>query len=145
MHETNDSPIMTCPECGAPEVDGLNCWWQLGAVCAWEWQDPELAALHFVTVASYNLQHPAQFTGETLAGLCAVYIAHLAHGLPIAEIRQRVGTMAAGKTRVLKTKSEQRPVLRRWPMTIADVYLSGQAQGAAARVRAWAAAIRREL
>jgi hypothetical protein len=36
-------------------------------------------------------------------------------------------------------------VLRRWPMTIADVYLSGQPQGAAERVKAWAAGIRQEL
>jgi hypothetical protein len=46
---------------------------------------------------------------------------------------------------VLKPESERRPALRRWSMTIADVYIPDQPQGAAARVRAWAAAIRREI
>ena len=135
----------TCPECGAPLVDGLDCWGQMGAVCAWEWQDPELAAVHFLTVASYNLQHPAQFTDEALGGLAAAYKAHLDGGLPVAEIRRRVGALAAGSARVLRPPAERRPVLRRWPMTVADVYLPDQPEGAAERVRAWAASIRREL
>jgi hypothetical protein len=134
-----------CPECGAPPVDGLDCFGQMGAVCAWEWQDPELAAVHFLTVASYNLQHPAQFTAETLDNLRAVYSEHLDHGLPVAEIRRRIGAQAAGAVRVLKPEAERRPILRRWPLTIADVYLPDQPQGAAARVKAWAASIRREL
>lgn len=135
----------TCPECGAPTVNGLTCWEQLGAIIAWEWQDPELLAEHFLTVASYNLQHPAQFTDTVLAGLCAVYIAHLDQGLPVAEIRRQVGKLAAGKTRVLKKASTRRPILRQWSITIADVYLPDQPQGAAGRVRAWANAIRRAL
>lgn len=134
-----------CAECGAPLVDGMDCWSQMGAICAWEWQDPELAALHFVTVASYNLQHPAQFAPETLANLQAVYIEHLDHGLPVAEIRRRIGAQAEGARRVLIPPSERRPVLRRWPLTVADVYIPDQPQGAADRVRAWAASIRRAL
>lgn len=136
---------MICPECGAPRVDGLDCWNQMGAVCAWEWQDPDLAAVHFLTVASYNLQHPAQFTAETLAELRAVYIEHLDRGLPVAEIRRRVGAQTEGARRVLKPAAERRPVLRRWPLTVADVYLPDQPQGAAERVKAWAGSIRREL
>lgn len=134
-----------CPECGAPRVDGLDCWSQMGAVCAWEWQDPALAAVHFLTVASYNLQHPAQFTAATLDNLAAVYSEYLDHGLAVAEIRRRVGAQAEGAVRVLKPPAERRPVLRRWPMTIADVYLPDKPQGAAERVQAWAASIRREL
>ncbi len=117
----------------------------MGAVCASEWQDPELAAVHFLTVASYNLQHPAQFTDATLEGLRAVYSDYLDHGLSVAEIRRRVGSQAAGAVRVLKPPAERQPTLRRWPMTIADVYLPDQPQGAAARVKAWAESIRREL
>jgi hypothetical protein len=117
----------------------------LGAIIAWEAHDPELAAEHFLTVASYNLQHPAQFAGATLAGLRAVYIERLDRGLGIAEIRRRVGKAAGGAARVLKPAAERRPVLRRWAMTVADVYLPDRPAGAAERVRAWAAAIRREL
>ena len=90
-----------CPECGAPEVEGFTCWEQLGAILAWEWQDPELAAIHFLTVVSYNLQHPAQFTEPALAGLREQFIAHLDQGVPVSEIRRRVGKAAAGAARVL--------------------------------------------
>jgi hypothetical protein len=123
----------------------MSCWEMLGAVLAWEAHDPELLAEHFLTVASYNLQHPAQFTDTTLAGLRAVYIERLDRGLGIAEIRRRVGNAGGGATRVLKPAAERVLVLRRWAMTVADVYLPDRSEGAAERVRAWAAAIRREL
>lgn len=135
----------SCPECGAPSVEGLSCWAQLGGIIAWEWQDPELLAEHFLTVAAYNLQHPAQFTDAALAGLQTAYIDYLDHGIQIAEVRRRVGNVAAGATRVLKREEERHPVLRRWTMTIAHVYLPDQPAGAAARVRAWAASIRKEI
>lgn len=144
-NDSTDAPLPPCPECGAPATEGLDCWGQLGALLAWEWQDTELLAQHFLTVAGYNLQHPAQFTGEALAGLRAAFIAHLDEGLPVAAVRQRMGRMADGATRVLRPAAERRPVLRRWEMTIADVYIPGRPEGAAGRVRAWAAAIRRGL
>ena len=135
----------TCSECGAPRVDGLDCWGQLAAIIAWEWQDPELRAQHFLTVASYNLQHPAQFAEAALAGLRQQFIDHLDNNLPVAEIRRRVATMAEGKVKVRKPEPERRFVLRRWPLTIADVYLPARPTGAAERVKAWATSIREEL
>lgn len=142
---TPSEQTATCPECGAPNAAGMNCWEQLGGIIAWEWQDSALLAEHFLTVASYNLQHPAQFTDAALAGLRAAYIDYLDQGIKIAEVRRRVGSVAAGATRVLKRKEERQPALRRWAMTIADVYLPDQPVEAAARVRAWAASIREEL
>jgi hypothetical protein len=117
----------------------------LGAILAWEGQDAALLAEHFLTVASYNLQHPAQFTDAALAGLRAVFIARCDQGLGIAEIRRRITRVASGTTRVRKSEAERRAVLRQWTMTIADVYLPERPQDAAARVQAWSAAIRREL
>lgn len=67
MHTEPDPS--TCPECGAPRVEGLTCWEQLGMEIAWEADDPELLAEHFFTVATYNLQHPAQFTDDAIEGL----------------------------------------------------------------------------
>ncbi len=67
MAQATDKAAETCLECGAASVDGMNCWEQFGAVIAWEFQNPELFAEHFLTVSSYNLQHPAQFTEEALA------------------------------------------------------------------------------
>lgn len=51
-----------CPECGAPRVHGMTCWEMLGLLIAWEYDDPDRRAEHFLTVASYNLQHPASGT-----------------------------------------------------------------------------------
>lgn len=134
-----------CPECGAPLVEGMNCWEQLGAIIAWEWQDPELMAQHFLTVASYNLQHPAQFTEDAIVGIAQQFCEHLDKGLPVTEIRRRVAQSAEGKTKVLKPEAERRPILKQWSMTIANVYLPDQPQGAAERVKAWAASIRSQL
>ncbi len=145
MDQDANKDMAACPECGAPTIDGMTCWEQLGAILAWEQQDHELSAEHFLTVASYNLQHPAQFTDEALAGLRAAFITRLDNGLPVEEIRRRVGRASEGKKRVLKDASERRPVLRHWDRTIADVYIPDQPHGAAERVRTWAAAIRSGL
>jgi hypothetical protein len=135
----------TCPECGAAPVGGLSCGEQFGAVLAWEAHDPELAAEHFLTVASYNLQHPAQFTDEALAGLRAAFIDHLDNGVAVEMLRRRMARAYDGPRRVLKDEAQRRPALRRWPLTIADVYTPDRPEGAAERVRRWAAAIRSEL
>ncbi|HMQ53100.1 MAG TPA: DUF5946 family protein [Anaerolineae bacterium] len=145
MTELHDSPRTSCPECGAPQVAGLTCWEQLGAIIAWEAQDPELQAEHFLTVAAYNLQHPAQFTDEALAGLQTALIDRLDKGVAVEVLRRRAAAAFEGKKRVLKKEVERRPVLRPWPMTIADVYRPDQPEGAAERVRRWAAGIRSEL
>ena len=145
MSEQMALPEFLCAECRAPRVKGMTCWEMLGVLIAWEYDDPELLAEHFLTVASYNLQHPAQFTETALADLQAVFIERLDHGLGIAEIRRRVGKVAAGATPVLKPEAERQAVLRQWSMTIADVYLPARPEGAAERVRAWAAVIRREI
>jgi hypothetical protein len=143
--ESEMNTSTTCPECGGSFVNGLSCWEQLGLVIAWEWQDPELQALHFLTVASYNLQHPAQFMDDAIDGLRQVYVEYLDHGLKVEEIRRRFGQSYAANTRVLKPEAERRPILRSWDMTIADVYLHDQPEGAAERVRSWAASIRAQL
>lgn len=141
----NSGTTETCPECGAPRVAGMGCWEQLGALLAWEAHDPALSAAHFLTVASYNLQHPAQFSEPALAGLRAGLIDHLDHGVPVAELRRRAGRAFGGAQRVLRPAAERQPMLRRWRVTIADVYLPDLPAGAAERVRGWAAAIRAEI
>jgi hypothetical protein len=145
MAGQTEQDASTCPECGAPTVDGMTCWEQLGAMIAWESSDPELLAEHFLTVASYNLQHPAQFAEDALAGLRTSLIDRLDRGVTVEAIRRRMAGAYEGKKRVLKDESERQPRLRHWNMTIADVYLPDQPEGAAERVRRWATAIRSEL
>lgn len=143
--EAADPHPPPCPECGAPRVDGLTCREQLGMVIAWEADDPELLAEHFLTVAAWNIQHPAQFTDAAITGLRAVFADRLDRGISLQEIRSRVGRASAGSTRVLRPEAERRPVPRAWSRTIADVYLPDRPEGAAERVRQWAAAVRREM
>ena len=145
MADPHNSTDDTCPECGAPRVEGLTCAEQLGHLALWEWQDPELLAEHFLTVAAYNLQHPAQFTAAALAGLRQAFCDRLDHGTGIAELRRRATQAYDGPRRVLRPARERHPVRRAWPMTIADVYIPDRPAGAAGRVRAWAAAIRAAL
>jgi hypothetical protein len=139
-----DAEAARCPECGAPLIDRADCRAMLGLVCAWEVDDPDLAAAHFLTVAAWNLQHPAAFTVEAIAGLRSLFIDALECDLPAAELRRRAGRMAAGARRVRRDPADCHPMLRRWDMTIADVYAPSPAD-AAERVRAWANALRREL
>ena len=134
-----------CPECGAPRVDGLGCWEQLGQLIAWEVDDVELRGEHFLTVASYNLQHPARFTDDAIDGLRQSYVDYLDRGISVAEIRRRASAAFEGSKRVYRDEALVRPVLRSWSMTIADVYHGGEPRGAAERVRRWARQIRREL
>jgi hypothetical protein len=137
--------LASCPECGAPALDELTCWDRLGLILAWEGDDPDLAALHFFTVACYNLQHPAQFTDAAIVYLRTGFVDALDQGVSASELRRRAATQFEGAKRVLRPAVERHPELRQWSTTIADVYDAGQPSGAADRVRAWAAAIRKEL
>ena len=140
----NEAPDF-CPECGGKRVLGMTCWEQLGALLAWEWDDPELYAEHFLTVAAYNLQHPAQFTDEAVERLRAIFIRHVDEQVPASVLRQAVARDFAGSKRVLKERAESKTCGQRWRMTIADVYLPDRPQGAAERVPRWAGSIRYEL
>ena len=135
----------SCSECGAPNVNGKNCWEQFLEVLAWEADDPELLAEHFKTVASYNMQHPSQFTDSVLTEFRSVFIEHLDNGIPIKEIRRRIGKVSEGKNRILKNESERHPIRYYWKKTISDIYNLNQPENAAQRVRDWAATIRQEL
>lgn len=145
MSEATGASAGACAECGAPRVDGLGCWELLGHLLAWEASDAELQREHFLTVASYNLQHPAQFTDDAIAGLRQAFADYLDRGISIAEIRRRASAAVDGSRRVRRDEADRRPVLRRWPMTIADVYAAGVSRDAAERVRRWARAVRSQL
>src|SRR6188508_2563105 len=94
--------LVACPECGARSIEGLSCWEQLGMLIAWEADDPDLRAEHFLLVASYNLQHPAQFTDEALDNLRAGLIERLDNSVAVEELRRRAWRTFEGKARVLR-------------------------------------------
>ena len=124
QHATDDC----CPE-NAREA---RCRWAEllgtvgGVLLAWEWQEPELLAQHFLTVAFLQLATPGAVHRRRHRQPAQLFIAHLDQGLAVAEIRLRVAQRAAGTVRVLKPENERRPMLRHWAMTIADVCIPDQ-------------------
>lgn len=116
----------------------MTCGERLGLLLSWEVDDPALRAVHFLTVASYNLQHPAAFTIDAIAGLKDALGGYLEGRLSIADIRRRAGRAA----RIHRPDGPAPPRLRAWPMTIDVVATPEAPAGAADRVRAWAASIR---
>ena len=138
----DDEPF-ACAECGAPQ-SSLTCRGRLELLLAWEVDDEGLRKLHFLTVAAYNLQHPATFTDEARVGLEEAFCGYLGGRLTIADIRRRAAGVN-GATRVRRARNEVHPERRRWPMTIDAVAVPGQPAYAAARVRAWAESVRDTL
>ena len=136
------NPSTICPECGSPSADNLTCWDMLGIICSWEWSDSELQKEHFLTVASYNLQHPAQFEEKALSQLRTALAEYLDHGVSPSELRRRASTAFEGSRKVLKKETDRITHLTQWPMTISAVYAEGNARGAAERVRDWGKSIR---
>lgn len=107
---------------------------------AWEWQDPELLARHFLTVSSYLLQHPATLTDDAASGLRTAFTQALSGEVTVAQVRARITRVYDGAARVRRPAREIQPRLRPWSMTVADVYAGGQV-GAADRVNTWARTI----
>ncbi len=134
-----------CPECGAQTPPDLSCRDMLAAILGWEGADPELFILHFFTVACFNLQHPAQFTDEALAGLITGFRKVMDGIAPVSSVRRQAARAFEGKRRVLKPEADRDPVRAEWEFTIKDVYAGGRSTGAAPRVRHWAEVIRSRL
>ena len=149
MPPTKVDPVATCDEqvecaeCGALQSP-LTCRARLELLLAWEVDDEALRELHFLTVASFNLQHPAVFTDQARAGLEEAFRGYLDGQVTVAEIRRRAAGVN-GAVRIRRRPDEVRPQRRRWPVTIDAVAVPGQAADAAARVRSWSEAIRDTL
>ena len=133
-----------CSECGALSHDGLTCQERLHGILALEPNDPELQSLHFLTVAAYNIQHPAQFTDDAIAGLRRNFVEYLDGKLTIEGIRERAKEFNGSK-KVLRPAFERHPVLVCWKMTTADVFLPFQPHGTAVRVKQWVESVNNEL
>jgi hypothetical protein len=138
--------VSTCPECGAALDTGRTCRDYFNDLLALEWQieGGPGARAHFLAVASYNLQHPSQFTGEMLAGLRQTLADVLAGRATIADARSRARAATDGPTRVRRRSGdadhppEHWPT--QWPMTIRDV-CAVPASRYLEQVQAWAASV----
>ena len=139
-----DADVPNCPECGAMSHDGLTCQERLHRILVLERADPELQALHFLTVAAYSIQHPTQFADDAILGLRKSFSDYLDGRITIEDIKQR-NRVYNGPKRVLKSAFASIPILRCWKMTTADVFLPADPEGTASRVKQWTQSIKGEL
>ncbi|RHW42678.1 hypothetical protein D1B31_03550 [Neobacillus notoginsengisoli] len=133
-----------CPECGAPEANGLDCRGQLDEIISWEAENADLLGLHFWTVACYNIQHPAIFTDEAREELFWIFCEAYDRQMPISKVRKKISYWSEGSGKVVRQVPAQ-PVFKDWAMTVSEVYLVGEKKGAADRVRAWTKVVRKQL
>jgi hypothetical protein len=134
-----------CSECGARLVDSMTCNELLATVLGWESIDRELSKEHFFTVAAFCLQHPARFTADAHQILRSSFIEVFDNSISFEDLGKRMGTRFNGKRKVLKNHEEQNPTLKKWDLTIADVYHYGQSKNAGERVRQWSQYVRDQL
>jgi hypothetical protein len=139
-----------CPECGAPLEAGRRCRDYLNDLLALEWQVPGGPGhrAHFLAVASYNLQHPRQFTPAMLAGLRKTFSDVLAGRATIDDARKRARDALDGTARAVRRPGDPPPGLAGWPahwaMTIRDV-CAAPVDRYLERVAEWAASVDRDL
>ena len=139
---------MTCPECGALPLGGKRCNDVLMDLLALESLSPELQALHYYNVASYNIQHPAAFDPEAYAIMRMAFIDAVDGGWDARDARRELKRRLApfdGPRKVLRPENERVIVPHAWRMTIADVVVADDPAATAARVIEWAKSVRMDL
>lgn len=137
--------MTTCDECGAQPRDGMACRQQWDELLALEFTDPRAGSVHFLTVACYQLQHPASFrlTAEARRWLEDALRDVVMHGQPAMAVRDTLQRAYDGHRRVRDTATAPAPRVR-WSATVADVGV-GDPERHAARVRAWAVSVLSDL
>ena len=134
-----------CSECGARLVDSMTCNELLAEVLGWESIDLELSKEHFFTVATFCLQHPARFTVDAHQILRSSFIDAFDNLISFEDLGKCMATRFNGKLKVLRNHKERNPILKKWDLTIADVYHHGQSKNAGERVRQWSQFVRDQL
>lgn len=140
-----------CPDCGAAIADGETCRGMFEQLLANEYTFPSaFAAVHHLTVAAYNLQHPRGFSRGAIQ-MWRVIVSDTLDGLATPEdFLMRARAQLAGGIKVREPGAEPPENWpRTWPMTVADVIVpageTADADGHVHRVRQWAESIRSTL
>jgi hypothetical protein len=137
--------MMTCDECGGHPRDGSTCRQQWDALLALEFSDHRAAAVHFLTVACYQLQHPTSFA-LTDGGRWSLQKAVrdvVVHGRPVASVRDAMQQAYDGSRRVRGMAATPTPTVR-WSTTVADVG-PPDPERHVGRVQAWAESVVADL
>jgi len=130
-----------CPECGA-----AGCRDKFESMLALEFESPTIfGAVHHITVICYNIQHPHEFTEESLAWMRLSLRAIIVDGLSPAELRKQVRKTIKGGVQVKRhAEPSQEPLTRNWSMTITDIRTENP-EGYREDINAWARSILKDL
>ena len=135
-----------CPQCGAISADGKTCKDKYGEILALEFEDPAVfGAVHHITVACYNLQHPDYFSDEAREWMRTALHRVVEEGLPPADMLKNVRKRAGEGMKVRRRTAPESPPGRiAWSMTVmavrtdsAEVYIED--------IKAWAKSILSDL
>ena len=133
-----------CPECGAPQGDGLTCADHFHQLLGWEYEYL-LFDVHHLLVLCYHLQHPSLYSPETLTAAMGMLRDFLEQGISPQAMRERIkGRVDSGVRQHRITGMPDahgayaHPVA--WTMTAADVVAAGL-DAYDASVRAWAESV----
>lgn len=117
---------------------------------AFEYENPEsYGAVHHLTVACYNLQHPGGFTEAALAWMRASVAVAVNSGEPPQEWLRRARQQFNGKNKVKVVRGPEEvptrlPANLHWSMTVADIPLDSSTAYVAG-VQAWARQVLADL
>ena len=127
-----------CIECGARETHGYSCYELFGFPLVWEHNDPKLYELHFWLVSCYMIQHPSNYTEEGYKHLVNLFIDAYDNNwdTPYILKKNREIVKSVGKITNPIPNEERKRELRRWSMTIEDIYLGGE-QNAIENINKW--------
>nr|WP_145159338.1 DUF5946 family protein [Paenibacillus terrae] len=110
----------TCVLCNADLPQGITCESIFNEFLALEFNDPSYGRVHFLTVASYMVQHQG-YSDEMYAWIQSALQKHLEEGYATELIRQDMAK-GPGSTKGIRRPLDAQPLPKiYWTMTIADV------------------------
>ncbi|MFC5465978.1 DUF5946 family protein [Lederbergia graminis] len=135
-----------CVECGASEKDGYTCYEMFQFPLVWEHNDPRLYDLHFWLVSCYMIQHPSNYTKNGYEAMISLFKDAYDNHWSIDYILKKNKALVSNIAKItnpLPSKQRNR-VLRRWTMTIEDIYSGGESN-AIHNIHLWKETIRKEI
>ncbi len=130
-----------CPQCGALIRNGVTCEEAFHQMLALEFEDESFNDIHFLTVATYMIQH-GQYSPAALVWIEERLREYLHDGVSTSRIRRQAVQHMDGKQRnwkVLRQPDEPPQDFIPWSITIQEVFQSYQdPPGYCRAVKHWA-------
>ncbi|MFU1792971.1 DUF5946 family protein [Paenibacillus azoreducens] len=135
-----------CIECGAKEAEGLSCYEMFQFPLVWEHNDPRLYALHFWLVSCYMIQHPLNYTEEGYRLLVKLFSEAYDHNWDTSYILKKNRELASKVGKIVNPlpSGKRKRILRKWSMTIEDLYIGGE-ENAINGIKKWRETLRADI